>query len=65
MLGGDIQIEHIQQKIDKAHGHYKLTPYVFKPQVSKKLVSETYLEFGQGILSCMEEIYEKHVSEKS
>ncbi|MBS0185069.1 MAG: NAD(P)-dependent oxidoreductase [Proteobacteria bacterium] len=61
MLGEDIEIQTIQPEIDRVHGHYKLTPYVFKPKISRKLVSSEYLEFGQGILSCMEEIYEKHV----
>ena len=65
MLGGDIKVEIIQPEIDRLHGHYKFTPYVFKPQISKKLVSPEYLEFGQGILSCMEEIHEKYVIQKS
>ena len=60
MLGGDIKIEMLEPEVDRAHGHYKLTPYVFKPKISRKLVSSQYLEFGQGILSCMEEIYEKY-----
>ena len=65
MLGGDIKVEIIQPECDGPHGHYKFTPYVFKPQVSKKLVSSEYLEFGQGILNCMEEIHEKYVTQKS
>lgn len=66
MLGGDIKIEEIvQPENDRLHGHYKFTPYVFKPQISKKLVSNEYLEFGQGILNCMEEIHEKYVTQKS
>ncbi len=63
MLGGGIEIQITKPELDKAHGHYKLTPYVFKPKISRKLVSSEYLEFGQGILSCMEEIYEKHVKQ--
>jgi UDP-glucose 4-epimerase len=59
MMGGNIEIQHTQPESDRAHGHYKFTPYVFKPQVSKKLVSPQYMELGQGILNCMEEIYEK------
>jgi UDP-glucose 4-epimerase len=63
MLGGELKIEVLPPEIDRSHGHYKFTPYVFKPQISKKLVSASYTEFGQGILSCMEEIYEKHLAE--
>lgn len=62
MLSEEVIIETIPDEIDQAHGHYKLTPYVFKPRVSKKIVSSEYLEFGQGILECMEEIYEKYIS---
>lgn len=63
MLGGGIEIQVTKPEIDKAHGHYKLTPYVFKPKISRKLVSSEYLEFGQGILSCMEEIYDKYTKQ--
>lgn len=65
MLGGNIKVEILEPEIDRLHGHYKYTPYVFKPRVSKKLVSSEYMEFGQGILNCMEEIYEKYVTEES
>jgi len=65
MLGGDINVEILQPEIDRLHGHYKLTPYVFKPKLSKKLVISEYTEFGQGILSCMQDIYEKYVTQES
>lgn len=65
MLGGSIKVETVQPENDKLHGHYKFTPYVFRPQISKKLVSNEYLEFGQGILNCMEEIHEKYVTKES
>lgn len=60
MLGNKIDIKIVPPEIDRLHGHYKLTPYVFKPKISRKLVSSEYLEFGQGILNCMEDIYEKY-----
>lgn len=65
MMGGDIKVHMLSPELDKSHGHYKFTPYIFKPRVSKKLVSSEYMEFGQGLLSCMEEIYEKYATEKS
>lgn len=65
MLGGNVKIEPQKPETDRLHGHYKLTPYVFKPQISKKLVSQEYLEFGQGILNCMEEIHKKYVAQKT
>jgi UDP-glucose 4-epimerase len=65
MLGDKIEVNKLQSEIDHAHGHYRLTPYVFKPKISRKIVSSEYLEFGQGILSCIEEIYEKYFAQKS
>jgi len=65
MLDENVKIEYIELEHDKQHGHYKFTPYVFRPKISKKLVSSNYTEFGQGILSCMSEIYEKYVAKES
>jgi UDP-glucose 4-epimerase len=65
ILGGEIKTEVLASDIDRLHGHYKFTPYSFKPQISKKLVSSQYIEFGQGILNCMEEIYEKYAAEET
>lgn len=65
MLGGAIKIETVKPENDRPHGHYKFTPYVFKPQISKKFVSNEYFEFGQGLLNCMEEIHEKYVASKA
>lgn len=65
MLGGKINLQQTQPEIDNMHGHYRFTPYVFKPQISNKIVSSKYIEFGQGLLNCMEEVHEKYVSKKS
>ncbi|MBM3632220.1 MAG: NAD(P)-dependent oxidoreductase [Alphaproteobacteria bacterium] len=62
MLGGNIEIHQQQPEIDQLHGRYKFTPYVFKPQVSKKILSSQYMEFGQGLLNCMEEVHEKYIT---
>ena len=37
-------------------GHYKITPYTFHPTVAKKLVSNPYIDLGQGLLECIQEI---------
>lgn len=65
MLKGDVDIVHTQPEYDNVQGHYKFTPYVFKPQVSKKMVSLQYTEFGQGLLNCMDEIYDRYVVQES
>lgn len=39
--------------------HYRMTPYNFHPKIGKKLVGKYYLDMGQGLLACINEIYEK------
>jgi UDP-glucose 4-epimerase len=47
-------------KIDRVSfenmGHYKITPYTFHPTVAKKLVANPYIDLGQGLLECIQEI---------
>lgn len=37
--------------------HYYYTPYSFSPKVGKKLVNHCYLDMGQGLLECLNEMY--------
>jgi UDP-glucose 4-epimerase len=36
--------------------HYRITPYNFHPRIGKKLVGRYYLDMGQGLLACLDEI---------
>ena len=36
--------------------HYSLTPYSFTPKIGSKLVSNLYVDMGQGFLECLQEI---------
>ena len=36
--------------------HYTLTPYSFIPKIGSKLVSNLYVDMGQGLLECLQEI---------
>ena len=36
--------------------HYTLTPYSFTPKIGSKLVSNIYMDMGQGLLECLQEI---------
>lgn len=57
MVGADVRID-LQPPDDGAvSGHYNLTPYTFHPKIGKKLVSHYYLDMGQGLLDCLDEIY--------
>lgn len=53
MLGGKLEIS---MKSSTHCSHYKTTPYSFQPLKSKKLISNPYIDMGQGILECMYEI---------
>ena len=37
--------------------HYKLTPYSFNPKLGRKLVNNPFVDFGQGVLDCLSELY--------
>jgi UDP-glucose 4-epimerase len=56
ILGRQVQIE-LQHQDYK--GHYELTPYTFAPSVGKKLVANPYVDFGQGLLECIEHQYKE------
>jgi UDP-glucose 4-epimerase len=58
---GDVEIELRPPEPDDARhgdsGHFSITPYSFRPRVARKLVANPYLDMGQGLLDCLEEIY--------
>ena len=62
-IAGDIDIElRPPEEGDARHGtsgDFMITPYTFRPKMAKKLVANPYLDMGQGLLECMEEIYEE------
>ena len=46
-------------------GHYNITPYSFIPKVGSKLVSNLYMDMGQGFLECLQEISEDAEEKKT
>lgn len=62
MLGNKIEIEILP---GNRKAHYKITPYNFSPRLGKKLVNNPQIDMGQGLLTCMGEIYEKIHNRKS
>jgi len=46
--------------IDKGRGgnHYSYTPYSYSPKIGDKMSDKCYVDIGQGILECLEEINE-------
>ena len=53
MLKKDITFEFSTTQND---AHYNLTPYSFTPKIGAKLVSNLYVDMGQGFLECLEEL---------
>lgn len=54
----------IKQISDDNMGHYKITPYTFHPTIAKKLVANPYIDLGQGLLECIQEIYKEQTSKE-
>jgi len=59
LLNDDVEI--IYEK-DEYKGHYKVTPYSFHPTIGKKIVSNPYVDLGQGLLECISTMY-KNIDE--
>ena len=55
MLGGKVEIAYKDSDRD---AHYQITPYSFNPKMGKKLVANPFVDMGQGLLRCMQHIYE-------
>ena len=53
MLKKDITFEF---SITPHDAHYNLTPYSFTPKIGSKLVSNLYVDMGQGLLECLQEL---------
>jgi len=54
ILGGKVPVELLGGDYK---GHYTMTPYHFHPMLGKKLVSNPCIDFGQGLLECIEHLH--------
>lgn len=43
--------------------HYQSTPYSFTPKIGNKLVSNLYLDMGQGLLECLQQMHQNMAKE--
>ncbi len=55
ILGREIEVEYARPDIPDLH--YHLTPYRFHPRVGKKLTSNLFVDFGQGMIQVLEQIF--------
>ena len=67
IVGGDVEIalEPPPQDGADARGHYSFTPYTFRPRVGRKIAGHAYVDLGQGLIECLEEIYESEQRQSS
>ena len=63
MMNDKIKVKYLN---DDYKGHYTLTPYSFSPIAGVKLVNNPSVDFGQGVLECLDKIhYEISVKHES
>jgi UDP-glucose 4-epimerase len=59
MTGNRTEIEYRNPEgSEQANLHYEITPYSFNPKIARRLVRNTYLDLGQGLLDLMNQIHE-------
>jgi UDP-glucose 4-epimerase len=56
MLDNKVAIEYTEPTVNY---HYEITPYTFAPKLAKRIVNRTYLDLGQGLLECMQNVYKE------
>lgn len=56
IFGGKLKIDFECKKFDT---HYEITPYSFNPKIGRKYLSNYYLDMGQGLLQCIDELYKE------
>jgi UDP-glucose 4-epimerase len=62
IVGEDVELD-VRADPDDEHlsrlyaGHYSVTPYAFRPRLSRKLVSTSYVDIGEGLLDVLHEIH--------
>jgi UDP-glucose 4-epimerase len=56
IVGPRVKIKYRPLTPEQSLAHYSSTPYNYHPKLAKKLVSPHYLDMGQGLLDCLEEI---------
>lgn len=55
ILARDIQIEFAE---GEPPGHYLMTPFTFRPEMAEKMMVTDFVEFGHGLLDCIQEQYD-------
>lgn len=64
ILKEDIEISYVAPKSEDPMDHYTITPYTFMPKLGRKYLKHYYVDMGQGLLLCMQEIFDKIHNDK-
>lgn len=62
ILKKNIEVAFVEPKSDDVTDHYTITPYTFIPKLGRKYVKHYYVDMGQGLLLCMQEIFDKYLN---
>ncbi len=54
ILGRRVEVDY---RIPEGSGHYAVTPYAYTPKPGKKLVTNHYVDMGQGLLRMVEDLH--------
>ena len=60
IMDDEIELEYNN---DQMVGHYKITPYSFKPKVALKMAPKNFHDLGQGVLDSIYEVYQELIDE--
>ena len=55
ILNDDVEITFTDSQIE---GHYQVTPYSFYPNMARKLVLNSFIDLGQGLVECLKTIHD-------
>jgi len=61
ILNNEIKVSFANKPLE---GHYEVTPYSYHPNVARKLVSNSFIDLGQGLVSCIQKIHDELENEK-
>lgn len=59
IMGNEIEIEY--QPAEKNALHYEITPYTFKPRLARRVLANSYVDLGQGIIQVLSHIYKNEL----
>lgn len=55
ILSKKVEISY-SSETGSSNGHYNITPYTYMPSIGKKLVTNEFVDMGQGIIQLLEEM---------